>query len=141
MDISVNAMAYGAVVVAGLALFTIGKPDEKAQQMASVAPVPATEAGQAALASSITMDSVTLRSVSLDLPESQRTFPGGAEADAINNNCLVCHSAGMVLNQPALPRATWTAEVNKMIDAYKAPVAPEDVGAIIDYLSRFHGTK
>jgi hypothetical protein len=35
----------------------------------------------------------------------------------------------------------WAAEVNKMINAYKAPVAPEDVGAIVDYLARVKGTK
>lgn len=76
-----------------------------------------------------------LKSVSVDLPDSDRMFPGGAEADAINNNCLACHSAGMVLNQPALSKDVWTAEVNKMIKTYKAPVAAEDVGPIIDYLA------
>lgn len=75
------------------------------------------------------------KSVSLDLPDSDRTFPDGPGADAVNNNCLACHSAGMVLNQPALSKDAWTAEVEKMINAYKAPVAPEDVGAIVEYLT------
>jgi len=78
--------------------------------------------------------------VKVDLPDSDRMFPGPG-ADAINNNCLACHSAGMVLNQPELSRQAWTAEVNKMIAAYKAPVAPEDVGAIVDYLARVKGAK
>jgi hypothetical protein len=47
----------------------------------------------------------------------------------------------MVLDQPALSRETWTAEVNKMITAYKAPVAPGDVPAIIDYLTRLPSGK
>jgi hypothetical protein len=47
----------------------------------------------------------------------------------------------MVLNQPALPKATWEAEVNKMINAYKAPVAPADVGPIVDYLSHLQVAK
>ena len=81
-----------------------------------------------------------LKSVKIDLPDSDRMFPDGPGSDAINNNCLACHSAGMVLNQPALSRQAWTAEVNKMIAAYKAPVAPEDVGAIVDYLVRIKGT-
>jgi hypothetical protein len=80
-----------------------------------------------------------LRSVTVDLPDSDRVFPDGPGADAINNNCLVCHSAGMVLNQPALPKAAWAAEVNKMINAYKAPVDPGDVDAIVDYLTRLKG--
>jgi len=46
----------------------------------------------------------------------------------------------MVLNQPALSKSAWTAEVNKMINAYKAPVASEDVAAIVDYLTRTKGT-
>jgi len=75
-----------------------------------------------------------LKSVKIDLPDSDKMFPGPG-SDAINNNCLACHSAGMVLNQPELSRQAWAAEVNKMINAYKAPVAPEDVGAIVDYLS------
>jgi hypothetical protein len=82
-----------------------------------------------------------LKSVTLDLPDSDRTFPAGPGSDAINNNCLACHSADMVLNQPALSKDAWTAEVNKMISAYKAPVAPEDVGAIIDYLTRIQAAK
>jgi hypothetical protein len=83
---------------------------------------------------------IQLKSVKVDLPDSDRMFPGPG-ADAINNNCLACHSAGMVLNQPELSKQAWMAEVNKMITAYKAPVAPEDVGAIVDYLDRVKGAK
>ena len=43
---------------------------------------------------------------------------------------LACHPVGMVLNQPALSKQAWTAKVNKMINVYKAPVAPEDVGSL-----------
>ena len=47
----------------------------------------------------------------------------------------------MVLNQPALSKAAWSAEVNKMITAYKAPVAPEDVGTIVEYLTSLPSAK
>jgi hypothetical protein len=40
----------------------------------------------------------------------------------------------MVLNQPALPKAEWQAEVDKMRAAYKAPIDAKDVDAILDYL-------
>jgi hypothetical protein len=82
-----------------------------------------------------------LKSVKIDLPDSDRMFPDGPGADAINNNCLACHSAGMVLNQPALAKQAWAAEVNKMINNYRAPIAPEDVGAIVDYLTALKGVK
>ncbi|SED18981.1 hypothetical protein [Bradyrhizobium erythrophlei] len=77
----------------------------------------------------------------VDLPDSDKMFPDGPSADAINNNCLACHSADMVLNQPTLSKTAWTAEVLKTINNYKAPVAPEDVGPIVDYLTALKGTK
>jgi cytochrome c553 len=76
----------------------------------------------------------SIKSTTVDLPPGDSMFPGGAAADAINNNCLACHSADMVLNQPALPKATWEAEVHKMINVYRAPVDEADVPAIVDYL-------
>ena len=85
--------------------------------------------------------SFELKSLKIDLPDSDTMFPAGPGSDAINNNCLACHSADMVLNQPSLSKQAWTAEVNKMINNYKAPVAPEDVGAIVNYLTVLKGPK
>jgi len=82
-----------------------------------------------------------LKSVKIDLPDSDRMFPDGPGSDAINNNCLACHSADMVLNQPALSKQAWAAEVTKMINTYKAPVASEDVGPIVEYLTDLKGAK
>ena len=82
-----------------------------------------------------------LKSVKIDLPDSDKMFPDGPGSDAINNNCLACHSAGMVLNQPVLSKQAWAAEVSKMINNYKAPVAPEDVGPIVEYLTALKGAK
>ena len=80
-----------------------------------------------------------IKSMAVDLPAGDALFPGGSTADAINNNCLACHSAEMVLNQPALRRA-WEAEVHKMINAYKAPIDEADVAAIVDFLAKTKGT-
>jgi mono/diheme cytochrome c family protein len=84
---------------------------------------------------------LTLKSVKVDLPSGDRMFPDGPGADAANNNCLACHSAGMVLNQPALPKAQWRAEVEKMRNTYKAPIDPKDVDAIVGYLTAIKGAK
>ena len=81
----------------------------------------------------------TLKSLKLDVPTSDAMFPAGPGSDAINNNCLACHSADHVLNQPSLSREAWQEVVNKMITAYKAPVSPDDVKAIVDYLVRVKG--
>jgi cytochrome c5 len=83
--------------------------------------------------STVTSAGITLRSVGFKFPHRGQTFPG-TNSDAINNNCLACHSAGMVLTQPALSRADWQAEVAKMRNTYKAPIADADVPAIVDYL-------
>jgi len=82
-----------------------------------------------------------LKPVKVDLPDSDKMFPAGPGSDAINNNCLACHSAGMVLNQPALSKQAWAAEVSKMINNYKAPIAPEDVGTIVEYLTALKSAK
>ncbi len=66
-------------------------------------------------------------------------FPDGPGADVANNNCLACHSADMVLNQPAMSKVQWEFEVHKMLTAYKAPIDPKDVDAILDYLVRIRG--
>src|ERR1700751_5888992 len=80
-----------------------------------------------------------IKSTSVELPAGDSLFPGGSSADAINNNCLACHSADMVLNQPALPRATWEAEVRKMINVYRAPIDESDVASIVAYLVKTKG--
>ena len=96
----------------------------------------AAAAGSAA-AQSTTVNSagITLHAESFSPITSSREFAGGPAADVMNANCTTCHSAGMVLNQPALSAADWQGEVNKMRSAYKAPVSAEDVPAILAYLT------
>jgi hypothetical protein len=131
MAISANSIVGGAIAAVGVILLAIATPVEWADQPAGaaevtpVAPTPSIVAG----------GGVTLKSVNVNLPRSDRTFPGGSKADTINNDCLICHSAGMVLTQPSLSRAEWQAEVEKMRDIFKAPFAAEDVPAIVDYLA------
>ena len=67
------------------------------------------------------------------LIDESRVLPG---AEVISSNCVACHSAGMVLTQPALSRAAWDAEVHKMIATYKAPISEADAATIIAYLAQ-----
>jgi hypothetical protein len=50
-------------------------------------------------------------------------------------NISVCHSAAMVLSQPAMTRSAWEAEVQKMRTAYKAPIPEEQIQTIVSYLA------
>jgi cytochrome c5 len=114
--------AVGAILLATAIVTTSTGPTLAAEPAGGTAPP-----------SSISAASVTLRSVSVDFPDPGNTFPG--VADVVNNNCLACHSAGMVLTQPELSRADWQAEVDKMRKIYKAPIVDADVPAIVDYLT------
>ncbi|WP_347270923.1 c-type cytochrome [Rhizorhabdus histidinilytica] len=78
----------------------------------------------------------TVKSTSVELPYDETAYPEGPGAEVMNANCASCHSASMVLLQPKLSREQWTGIVRKMRDVYRAPVADEDVPAIIDYLAK-----
>lgn len=83
---------------------------------------------------------LTLKSASVELPDSSRAFPPGPGVDTVAANCVTCHSPGMILNQPNLPRAAWEGEVKKMINVYKAPVETADIPAIVAYLAVTKGS-
>jgi hypothetical protein len=54
--------------------------------------------------------------------------------------CLACHSLDYIqMNSRFLDKTGWTASVNKMINAFGAPIAKEDVDAIATYLSENYG--
>jgi hypothetical protein len=54
--------------------------------------------------------------------------------------CLACHSLDYIqMNSRFLDKAGWTTSVNKMINAFGAPIAKEDVDAIATYLAENYG--
>ena len=122
MAASADAIARRAIAAVGVILLAIATQTRWAGQSAlaaeapPVAPAPSIVAG----------GGVTLHSVSVSFPNSDNTFPGGPGADAINNDCLICHSAGMVLDQASLSRAGWQGIVDQMRNDFKAPFAAED---------------
>ena len=77
--------------------------------------------------------------VSVDLPVSQISFPAGNGSVIANAYCLICHSAGMVLRQPPLTQDEWTAEINKMRNAFGAPLPADQVEALAKYLRSING--
>ena len=77
--------------------------------------------------------------LSVAFPVAVIDFKPGPNLGVAQANCLVCHGADYVYNQPALTKAQWTAEVNKMRNAYKATIADADVEKIVDYLMSQNG--
>ena len=54
--------------------------------------------------------------------------------------CVACHSLDYLqMNSRFLDKAGWTASVNKMINAFGAPIPKEDVDAIATYLAENYG--
>jgi hypothetical protein len=54
--------------------------------------------------------------------------------------CVACHSLDYIrMNSRFLDKAGWTGSVNKMINVFGAPIAKEDVEAIVSYLAQNYG--
>ena len=123
-----RSFACSAAIAVSAVLFVIGPFWQGG--ISSVAAAEQADPGP----STVSVSGVMLRSVNVDFPNRDRQFEGEG-ADVVNNNCLACHSAGMVLTQPRLPRAVWQGEVEKMRNTYKAPIDAADVPAIVDYLA------
>ena len=66
-------------------------------------------------------------------------LPGYAKAQA---NCVACHSAeDMQYQPPNAARPYWDAMVKRMKAVFKAPIADEDMPAIVDYLAKTYGNE
>jgi mono/diheme cytochrome c family protein len=72
--------------------------------------------------------------VSVAMPTNYTALPPGNGADIANGQCLICHSADMVLRQPPLTQDEWTGEINKMRNSFGAPLPADQVDALARYL-------
>jgi len=77
--------------------------------------------------------------LTVEFPISHTAFPPGNGADIANGQCLICHSAGMVLRQPPLTVDEWTGEINKMRNSFGAPLPADQVAALARYLHSING--
>jgi cytochrome c5 len=80
---------------------------------------------------------IRLHSVSVHLPASTATFPPGPGAE-VAGKCLICHSVGMVRQQPKLSEAQWKAEIEKMRDVYGAPITDAEIAPLTTYMTRYN---
>jgi hypothetical protein len=74
--------------------------------------------------------------LAVELPNAEGLLPEryGVSSEAVNNNCLACHSAAMITAQPRLSRVQWGETIAKMRTVYAAPIDPADDKAILDWL-------
>jgi sulfite dehydrogenase (cytochrome) subunit B len=74
--------------------------------------------------------------------ESQFALKDGPGREKVVANCTTCHSLDYIpMNSPFADRKLWEAEVNKMINAYAAPISKEDIPQIVDYLDKYYGSR
>lgn len=65
----------------------------------------------------------------------------GAGLDEVERNCGTCHTLAYIpMNSTYLNAAAWSAEVNKMIGAFGAPIDDTDAKSIADYLAKNYGS-
>jgi mono/diheme cytochrome c family protein len=77
----------------------------------------------------------------IELPPETARLANAPGVELANAQCMTCHSVDYVITQPrGKPLAFWKAEVEKMKAVYGAPIPPEDIGPLADYLTRAYGT-
>lgn len=73
-------------------------------------------------------------------PETAKLRPGPG-SEMVTAQCLLCHSADYISSQPVMNRTAWTATVTKMKDKYGAPIAQENIDALVNYLVKTYGVE
>lgn len=63
----------------------------------------------------------------------------GKGFEAIQANCLMCHSFGYIINQGRQSRKFWRGKVDKMIVHFKAPIDEKSAKIVTDYLFEHYG--
>ena len=77
----------------------------------------------------------------IELPPGDDVLPDRPNAEAVDRNCLSCHSTETILNQPALSRDVWKAEIDKMRTNFNAQISPDADEAILAYLTSINGVR
>jgi mono/diheme cytochrome c family protein len=99
--------------------------------------LPESTAAQAERQSHIAL--VHFAAINVNFPTSAAAFPEGKGSDIANANCLICHSAGMVLRQPPLTEGEWRSEISKMKGSFGAPIPADQIDELAQYLGTVNG--
>ena len=67
--------------------------------------------------------------------EGQFRLKNAPGLDRVASKCVICHSLDYIPMNSFLDKKGWEAEVNKMIQKMGAPIQPDEVPAIVNYLS------
>jgi mono/diheme cytochrome c family protein len=74
--------------------------------------------------------------------ENRIQLKDGPAKNLVLGRCAACHSQDYIpMNSPFLDRKGWETEVNKMVKAFGAPMEPDEMAKIVDYLAANYGKK
>ena len=74
--------------------------------------------------------------------ESRIQLKDGPGKDLVAGRCTVCHSLDYIqMNSFFLDRQGWEGEVKKMIKAFGAPIQPNELSRVVDYLAQNYGKR
>ncbi len=75
----------------------------------------------------------------MEVPYISYQIKMGKGFNAVQANCLMCHSFGYILNQGPQSREFWHKKIEKMITHFKAPITKKDEKIVTDYLFKHYG--
>ncbi len=75
----------------------------------------------------------------IQVPDMNYKLKPGKGVETVQANCLMCHTFGYMLNQGKQSKKFWRGKVNKMVNAFKAPIAKKDQDIIVNYLATQYG--
>lgn len=84
---------------------------------------------------------VTVLAVSMaEADENSVRLQEGPGKDLVSAQCVMCHSLDYIqMNSVFLDRQGWEKTVGKMIKVMGAPIEPDDVAPIVEYLTEHYG--
>lgn len=72
--------------------------------------------------------------------ESDIKLKNGPGKKLVSANCAMCHSLDYItMNSMLLDRKGWEKTVDKMINVMGAPINPDDVAPMVNYLTTYYG--
>ncbi|MDQ7042422.1 MAG: sulfite:cytochrome C oxidoreductase subunit B [Sulfurimonas sp.] len=75
----------------------------------------------------------------IEVPYISYEIKMGKGFDAVQSNCLMCHSFGYIINQGPQSKEFWAKKTDKMITHFKAPMVQEDIDTVVEYLFKHYG--
>ncbi|SFV74871.1 Cytochrome c551/c552 [hydrothermal vent metagenome] len=75
----------------------------------------------------------------IEVPEIHYAMKQAKGFETFQANCSMCHSFGYILNQGLQSHKFWEEKVQKMRNAFHAPIADKDAKVIVEYLYKNYG--